>query len=470
MNLSIRQFPFWDADPIKSDPKWQFTSANCHFTSLGWPCYTLQPLHFGTSEGRVTRYRRIDWISTVSHIAGNISFFSTHSVSQRKNQFSDSDSWPQKEPFRQVLWKLEHSDNMKADYVSSDILQASQQFATFEFFRPLLTCDYTELGNQTSYMSDNDRNFIHSYFRYLYYIKDVSESTRLVYWEQIQQYCECVLAVLDDNWSSNWNAHFLCMYYHLLHDLQYHLHWELLNANIYHDLDDMHVGTFGDTMLCLGEPRLYLCFNDIAKIFHDLIGDTKKEAIFAMSASFCLSFLCDEQRASQDAGHTYRIAGHDQRKKAEHPWCWHQMVPRPPSVGNQLALITFRDRWVSNSITKLTSIRKALRNSTPYTICPTIQVTTIHEYLQVQTRQVRNTGRAMSIKPGKQPQQWLLYVFLLDLLPHILPLSGRYEPLVMMCRKKCFSSRSQIWPKKSRRARQAIDTYLRRMDLQEGGE
>ncbi|KAF9552919.1 hypothetical protein CPC08DRAFT_252237 [Agrocybe pediades] len=59
------------------------------------------------------------------------------------------------------------------------------------------------------------------------------------------------------------------------------------------------------------------------------------------------------------------------------------------------------------------------------------------------------------------------YIHLLELLPHILPLSGRYEPLVKMCRQKCFASISQFWPKKSRRARQAIEAYLQRVDPQE---
>ncbi|KAF4613271.1 hypothetical protein D9613_010716 [Agrocybe pediades] len=396
----------------------------------------------------------------LSHVARMISFFSTHSASLRRNISAG--------PFDRVLWELHYSDNMKADYVSSDILQASQQFATFEFFRPFLTCNIPKLRNRTSSMGRNDKDFIQSYFRYLYCIKDVSQSTRLVYWEQMRQYCKCVLAVLDDNWSSNWNAHFLCMYYHLLHDLHCRLPWKLLYANIHHDLGDMHLGTFGDIMLCFGGRIWHPCSNDITRIFHDLIGDIKGEAIFAKSASFCLSFLCDEWLASQDAGRTYRIAGHDRRKKREHPWHWRQMVPRPPSLGTQLAVITFQKDW-GNKICKLTSIRKALRYSIPDDGYTSIHVTTMHEHFQLLNPQVRNTGQAMSIKP-EQPQQWLLYVFLLDLLPHILPLSGRYEPLVMMCRKKCFSSRSQIWPKKSRRARQAIDTYLRRMDLQEGGE
>ncbi|KAF9543379.1 hypothetical protein CPC08DRAFT_770246 [Agrocybe pediades] len=36
-----------------------------------------------------------------------------------------------------------------------------------------------------------------------------------------------------------------------------------------------------------------------------------------------------------------------------------------------------------------------------------------------------------------------------------------------MCRQKCFASITQFWPKKSRRARQAIKAYLQRVDPQE---
>ncbi|KAF9538729.1 hypothetical protein CPC08DRAFT_717525, partial [Agrocybe pediades] len=91
----------------------------------------------------------------------------------------------------------------------------------------------------------------------------------------------------------------------------------------------------------------------------------------------------------------------------------------------------------------------------------------MHEYFEAKPWPVQKTWPLEM--EDERPQQWSQYLFLLDMLPHILPLAGRYEPLVDMCRKKCLSSLSQFWPKKSKHVRQAIDNYLRRMDSQEGG-
>ncbi|KAF9555765.1 hypothetical protein CPC08DRAFT_711722 [Agrocybe pediades] len=346
---------------------------------------------------------------------------------------------------------------MKADYVSSGILQALQLFPTFEFLKAILELPWS-FGH----------SFIHYYFQYLYCIKDVCESMRLMYWERMQQYCESILALLDNNWSSDWAAHFVFAYGHLLHDLRYLLPRKVSHVDFTTHLEHMDVGAFGYTMLytiglatSVGGPYLY--FNDITKISHDLMGDTEKEAIFAKSACFCLTLLCDERSASEDTGLIYGIARHDRRKKREHPWHWRQMVPRPPSPGNRLVLIGFRQNLYMDYKLKLTRIQKALRNSISYRYENT-RVITMHEYFKFKSEPVSKTWpRSMK---DKRPQQWPRYLFLLDMLPYILPLAGRYEPLVEMCRKKCLSSLSQVWPKKSRRARQAIDNYLRRMDSQ----
>ncbi|KAF9558792.1 hypothetical protein CPC08DRAFT_549011 [Agrocybe pediades] len=289
----------------------------------------------------------------------------------------------------------------------------------------------------------------------------------------MRQYCKCVLTVLDGNLSSNRNAHFVFIYYHLLHDPRYRLPRKLSYAvgfNYYYNLGDMDVRDFGDTLISVAglefkdSPLLYL--QDINKIFNDLMEDTKKEELFAKSATLCLEMLCNQWPVSRDAGGVYGISRQDQRKKRDHPWHWRQMVPRPPSLGNRLALIGLRkleSSWYEDYELKLMKVRKALRNSMPHRF-GTTRVITMREYFEVKSEPVPKTW------PGsmqyKRPQRWPLFVFLLDLLPRILPLAGRYEPLVEMCRKRCLSSLSQVWPKKSRRVRQAIDSYLCRMDAQ----
>ncbi|KAF9558759.1 hypothetical protein CPC08DRAFT_709330 [Agrocybe pediades] len=410
----------------------------------------------------------------LSHIARVISFFSTYHGQQTDYAFS-LDSGGITMPFYKVIVLYENldSDKRKADseYVSSDILRAAQQFP-LEFFKQLFSYDRKQLQDQNLSLEfdlEFDLDFIRDYFSYLYYIKDASESTRLVYWKQVRQYCECVLAVLDDdNRSSKWNAHFVFAYCHLLHDPRYHLPWKFSYGNLKDGFNDMGVGDFGATILYAmglsgGREIPFPYFDDITKICHDLIGDIKKEAIFAISASFCLSVLCDERRASQDVGRIYGIARHDRRKKRDHPWHWRQMVPRPPSLGNRLVLMSYQRYRGAGHQLKLTRIPKALQNSIPYRY-RNIRIITMHEYFQFKPESASKMW-SPTVAYGR-PQQWQTYVFLLDLLLYILPLAGRYETLVDMCRKKCLSSLSQVWPKKSRRARKAIDSYLRRVDSQ----
>ncbi|KAF9558765.1 hypothetical protein CPC08DRAFT_709347 [Agrocybe pediades] len=404
----------------------------------------------------------------LSHVARLISLMSTHHGLQTGYVCC---SWMIHAPIQHVLRELGSSDNINADYVSPGILQASQQFPIVDFFKPLLSDSYRERNSRVSSLN-SDQEFFKCYLHYLYCVKDVCESTRVVYWEQMHEYCKCVLAALDNNWTDNWNAHFIFAYHHLLHDPRYPIPRNLLYAKLYQVLSDIDgLGGFGGTILRVIAPLRQNAqhFDDMAKISHHLrIGDIEKEAIFAKSACFCLALLCDEGSTSLDTSRINGIARHNRWKMREFPWLSRrQMVPiRGPSpLRDRLALISFRN--ISNGvyISKLTRIRKALQSSIPYRY-DNIQIITMREHFQLkadESVQVWSVGKQSA---SSLPQQWPLYKFLLDMLPRILPLTGRYEPLVDMCRKRCLSSLSQFWPKKSRRVRQAIDCYLRRVDEQ----
>ncbi|KAF4621681.1 hypothetical protein D9613_012783 [Agrocybe pediades] len=388
----------------------------------------------------------------LSHIARVLSIYATH-YWQIGN--IPGDWWP----FVDVNLELERDDIMKADYVFADILQASEQFPMFEYFTALLTSIFPKAQRHRLH---HDQNFILVYFKYLYWTKDVCESTRLVYWEQIRQCCESVLAILDGIFSSNWDAHFTFVYYHVLPDPCYRLPWKLSYLHITDNIVSKNIRTFGATMFLItgmdGPDNSHQYCEDITRMFHDLMGNGQKEAIFAKSACFCLAVLCDEQRAIQDADPIYGIARHDRLQKREHPWHWRQMVPSPgraPTLGNRLALVRYVCPRSFNHKLKLTRVRKVLRTAIG------IQVITMHEYFKAKSQPVPEDWRWL--EQFEQPQQWTLFFLLLELLPRILPLAGRYEPLVAMCRKKSLSSLSMLWPKKSRRARQAIEGYLRRM-------
>ncbi|KAF4621673.1 hypothetical protein D9613_012822 [Agrocybe pediades] len=142
-------------------------------------------------------------------------------------------------PIIEVLSELRKPDNMKANYVSSDILQALQLFPTFKLLKAILLPPFSFEGHI----------FIRYYFQYLYCIKDMCESTRLMYWERMRQYCESILALLDNTWSSDWPAHFVFAYGHLLHDPRYLLPRKLSNVYFTTHLRHMDVGNFGYIML-----------------------------------------------------------------------------------------------------------------------------------------------------------------------------------------------------------------------------
>ncbi|KAF9553075.1 hypothetical protein CPC08DRAFT_246386 [Agrocybe pediades] len=228
--------------------------------------------------------------------------------------------------------------------------------------------------------------------------------------EQMRQYCKCVLAVLDNDYPGNWKAHFLYAYYHLLQDPCHSLPRELSYFSPYSlpNSDDCPECTFGRALWHIMHFNSLGCRNshDIIRISYDLTEGSKQASIFAMSASYCLASLCDEQSAGQD---------------------WD--------------LMSETSLFETGTVKSIPMDR--IHNPKPRTII------SVPFHIHMEIRQS---------------------LFLMDFLPHILPLAGRYEPLVDMCRNKSFSPHSQLWPKKSGHAREAIDSYLRRMDSQEGME
>ncbi|KAF9552236.1 hypothetical protein CPC08DRAFT_296619 [Agrocybe pediades] len=309
-----------------------------------------------------------------------------------------------------------------AGFVSSDILQVAQEFPIFEFSESLLLL--TTVGSSFECLV-----FLGSYLCYLNLVKDVCELARLVYLEQICQYCECVLSVLEQSLSDDWNAHFIYSYFHLLPALY---HGMVPNGSV---LDRMRTVGFGIGIIHVALQSASPYRHEIPGISYGLTGDRKLERIFALSASFCVDLLCDKADTSRDVRHISRIMATNHRKRRVHPWRWRQLYTRR-SLCNQLVAL-----WPSNDNDDI----------------PVSDILTIYQYLRVKNAKHR----------PMEDNKWSLYELLLSLLPYILPFAGRYQPLVLMCREKCFGPISQAWPKKSRRARRAIDTYLQRMDLQE---
>ncbi|KAF9539037.1 hypothetical protein CPC08DRAFT_771035 [Agrocybe pediades] len=99
----------------------------------------------------------------------------------------------------------------KARYVSSDILQAALEFPTFDLVKQMHT-DPARHQSRYGYLC----SFLSYFLSFLRSVKDVQESARQIYLQQIRQYCEAVLYLLEDDLSNDSKAHFIYTYYHLL--------------------------------------------------------------------------------------------------------------------------------------------------------------------------------------------------------------------------------------------------------------
>ncbi|KAF9536454.1 hypothetical protein CPC08DRAFT_774101, partial [Agrocybe pediades] len=378
----------------------------------------------------------------------------------------------------------------KATYVSSDFFQAALQFPTFNLIKQM----HTDPGrHQSRYTGLSD--FLSDYLTCLHSVKDIHESAQLIYLQQIRQYCEAVLSLLEDSdLSSDWRVHFIYAYYHLLGPSLHRdsLNWHTFEIRQFVPRED---GTFGNFIYHMSSrPKVmrgswpfdnYL--SDILEISNELTKGTKREAIFALSASFCLAFLCDNQSTTPDTRRIFKATGIDQSRRREQPWHWRRMTSRRRSLGNQPVIMEFAP-WIGAWPEKLGNMHKAFRHAKTYANSVIEnKIYTIPEFLHMnKRRRDRWLRQGFDIrehsmihrKPDLWPdqilpvqyqrkQEWPLYMLLLDLLPRILSLSGRYEPLVTICRTKCLASLSRCWPNKSRRARQAIETYLQRMELED---
>ncbi|KAF9559639.1 hypothetical protein CPC08DRAFT_507350 [Agrocybe pediades] len=382
----------------------------------------------------------------------------------------------------------------KARNVSSEFLQAALEFPTFDLIKKMHTGPARHQFRYTYLWS-----FLSYYLTFLRSV-DVQESARQIYLQQIRQYCEAVLSLLEDDLPNNWKAHFIYASYHLLRP-------HLCQSGIV-DSKCLQIrrflplrgDSFGDFVYSISsgasnEPwsPSFDYLSDILVMSNNLTKGAKREAIFALSASFCLAFLCDNRSTALDARRIFEVTGIDQRRRREHPWRWRRMISRRRSLGNQPMIMEsgIRNGWDPKEWhERLGNMQKTFGDARIYYDSVSWnKIYTISEFLHINKhrrdawlrqefdihrQRMMRIHRKRSDDPRQilpmqynRRQEWPLYMLLLDLLPRFLSSSGRYEPLVKMCRTQCLASLSRCWPKKSRRARQAIDAYLQRMDLEE---
>ncbi|KAF4618490.1 hypothetical protein D9613_009749 [Agrocybe pediades] len=419
----------------------------------------------------------------LQHIEYLIYIFSTEGYPEELNFYSEQ---PTVYPVNAVF---DH------DCVSSSILQLARQFPMFHFIKGFLSGSESDEHRVHSIFV----HFLASYLKYLTKIKDVSKTANFVYEEQRSKSCESVLSVLENNFSDNWIAHFCYAFWYLLPAIpqmsSYKPRWGLLNIPFmavggHNDfLYAKHRGftrsfsfrRFMKTMASFMSSGGYtiwrqsrseglIYWEGVYKISYMMTTGIRQKVIFAKAAAFCLDFLCDERSTTPNARRISRIIDIDRRKRREHPWRWRQLSPSRRSPHNRLVVLYYHGDWVEDDdLTRLGKAGRLLSRNrgcidgwTQGAFNTATGIRTIREYFRI-LPQLDDQDPWINDPSGREREH---YLSLLDFLPRILSLSGRYEPLVTMCRKKSFASLSLVWPKQARRARQAMERYLQRVDPQ----
>ncbi|KAF9558284.1 hypothetical protein CPC08DRAFT_709732 [Agrocybe pediades] len=404
----------------------------------------------------------------LKHVVRSISIFSAACHGLESPEYP----LPLTEPLHLLGIQLHHwktNDDHPLDavhFISDAYLRAARDFPLSEFLKGLLL-----IRDGRGPASDHvDLEFLRTYITYLHNTKHMCDEAMLLYERRIRQYCEFVLSVLENNLSNSLKAHLFYACYQFFPAVQRQNHvppLELFKAfkfTSFVPIPNNFPGAenFGHTIASvMTNASDFSVGDDIRRISSELTKGIKREEIFAKSARFCLASLCDERSTRSAARCMSRIMGINERKRRERPWRWRQLNPRR-FLSHGLGICIRKPYGHHDAV----PVRRSKKGSWPNRqLQSSDAIFTIREYICFgrHSNLLKEKARKRGRKQGGLPE----YIFLLYLLPYALPFSGRYEPLVTMCRKKSFASISRFWPKESRRARQAIETYLRRVESQE---
>ncbi|KAF9553299.1 hypothetical protein CPC08DRAFT_767655 [Agrocybe pediades] len=291
----------------------------------------------------------------------------------------------------------------KARYISSDFLQAARQFPLFDLIKQMHT---DQAGHQYEYTEL--WGFFANYLIFLRSVKDVEEPARLVYLQHIQQYCEAVLSLLENELSEDWKSHFIYTYYHLLgprlcrrsSQVWRIFPWE---GGTFSDFV-YHISHLSPAKFVPGSRSFDNHLSDVLEISNQLTKGAKRETIFALSASFCLTFLCDNRSTAPDTRRIFQTRGIDQTRRREHPWRWRRMIPRRRSLGNQPVIMEFGHSTGSRPKEwheRLGNMRKAFRDVQTYSGVLASKIYTIPEFLHINKH--RSAAGAISEKAKMAP-------------------------------------------------------------------
>jgi len=191
--------------------------------------------------------------------------------------------------------------------------------------------------------------------------------------------------------------------------------------------------------------------------FQPLLTNADRLRIFSRAALYCLQFLCDSNITKGEAKRHLKVAGMEKKRRNSNPWKWHRLTSAHKIPKNEKRPLIYMNSWLHNP--RLTFCQS-------YAVAPKRLLPSHIEIYYFSSFDWKDAGRSSE----RGSQRWDTYWGYLAYLVEILPLAGRYPPLIDLCKTKAFAPMSMMFPENSRRARRAIDEYLKRMELEDDAE
>ena len=193
----------------------------------------------------------------------------------------------------------------------------------------------------------------------------------------------------------------------------------------------------------------------MSNMFKPFLTKADYSHVFPRAALYCLQFLCDSIISTRDEAERHlKVPGMEKQRRHSRPWAWHRQTSAHKTPKNEKRFFLYKDTFQ----------QKSNNFCQCYAELPKLQKTYYTEIYSFESFDWKNVK---SKEIGKYPQRWKQYLAYLEYLLEILPLVGRYPPLIEYCKTKAFGPMSMMFPALSRRARQAIDEYLKRMELED---
>jgi len=193
----------------------------------------------------------------------------------------------------------------------------------------------------------------------------------------------------------------------------------------------------------------------VINTFQPLLTKADHLRIFSRAALYCLQFLCDSNITKGEAKRHLKVSGMEKRRRNSSPWKWHRLTSVHNISKNEKRPVLYTNSWRQNSLNLYQS----------YAVLPELMASYAIRIYSFGSFDWKNVGSQQQCR-----QQWYMYFAYLEYLVDILPLAGRYPPLIDFCKTKTFAPMSMMVPALSRRARRAIDKYLKRMEFEDDAE